>query len=249
MGLRAQSLRSSLDDIYLRAGECSHGTAPWSFIKRLECRSRPSHKSESPVTIDIVTTSQSADRHVAGRWVDLRHHPSKPTATVRAVGVFVDRTAELELQMTFRVEGDIPRVQILPPGAVSMGVDLWRHTCFEAFIAIEGEAAYHEFNFAPSGQWAVYELRGYRDGHPLTKETLAPRIVVRSTSTSFELDASVRLNFLSDAYARAPLRIGLSAVIEASDGISYWALRHPRDKPDFHDADGFALRLDPRIAE
>ena len=37
----------------------------------------------------------------------------------------------------------------------------------------------------------------------------------------------------------------LSAVIEASDGLSYWALRHPADKPDFHDADGFALLLEP----
>jgi hypothetical protein len=41
------------------------------------------------------------------------------------------------------------------------------------------------------------------------------------------------------------LRVGLSAVIEASDGFSYWALRHRADKPDFHDADGFALLLEP----
>jgi hypothetical protein len=157
--------------------------------------------------------------------------------------------AALELQMTFRVEGDIPRLRIPPPGAASIGVDLWRHTCFEAFIAIEGEAAYDEFNFAPSGQWAVYELRNYRDGRPVANEALAPHIVVRSAGSSFELDASVRLDFLSNAYAVAPLRIGLSAVIEASDGISYWALHHPRDKPDFHDADGFALRLAPPITK
>jgi len=87
---------------------------------------------------------------------------------VRAIGVLVDRTADLELEMTFRVDGDIPRLQIPPPGAIRIGTDLWRHTCFEAFIAIEGEAAYHEFNFAPSGQWAAYELRGYRDGQTVS---------------------------------------------------------------------------------
>jgi len=33
-------------------------------------------------------------------------------------------------------------------------------------------------------------------------------------------------------------------VIEARDGrISYWALNHPTNKPDFHHADGFALKL------
>jgi hypothetical protein len=168
---------------------------------------------------------------------------------VRAIAVFVRRTARPELQMTFRIEGDIPRIRIPPPGVVSIGTDLWRHTCCEAFIAIEGEPGYYEFNFAPSSEWAAYELRGYRDGYPLANETLAPHIVVHFTNSGLELDASVRLDFLSDANARAPLRIGLSAVIEASDGISYWALRHPRDKPDFHDAEGFALKLEPPIAE
>ena len=39
-----------------------------------------------------------------------------------------------------------------------------------------------------------------------------------------------------------PLRLGLAAVIEASDGTrSYWALRHPAGQPDFHHADAFAL--------
>jgi hypothetical protein len=185
---------------------------------------------------------------VEGQWVDLRCHPSKPTETVGAIAVFVRRTARPELQMTFRIDGDIPRLRIPPAGVVRIGTDLWRHTCFEAFIAIEGEAAYHEFNFAPSSEWTAYELRGYRDGHPMTNERLAPHIVVRSTSSRLEIDATVRLDFLSDTHGRAPLRVGLSAVIEASDGISYWALRHPRDKPDFHDADSFALRLGPPAA-
>lgn len=193
--------------------------------------------------------SQSLDdRHAEGQWVDLRCHQSKPSETVRAIGVLVRRTTRPELQMSFRLEGDIPRLRFPAAGVVSIGTDLWRHTCFEAFIAIEGEAAYHEFNFAPSGEWAAYELRAYRDGHPVSNETLTPHIVVRSTVNRLELDASVRLDFLSDAHARAPLRIGLSAVIEASDGISYWALRHPSDKPDFHDADGFTLRLEPPAA-
>ena len=38
--------------------------------------------------------------------------------------------------------------------------------------------------------------------------------------------------------------LALSAVIERVDGsISYWALRHPSDKPDFHHPDSFVLDL------
>ena len=38
---------------------------------------------------------------------------------------------------------------------------------------------------------------------------------------------------------------GLSAVIEDPNGVlSYWALRHPPGKPDFHHPDTFALEID-----
>jgi hypothetical protein len=38
----------------------------------------------------------------------------------------------------------------------------------------------------------------------------------------------------------------LAAVVETTRGISYWALHHPADKPDFHHPDSFALRLEPQ---
>jgi len=179
------------------------------------------------------------------RWIDLTCHPSTRPGAVRAIQVFVRRSANPELQMTFRLDGDIPRIRIPPPGVPRIGTELWRHTCFEAFAALEGQSAYHEFNFAPSGEWTVYALSGYRNGGPVADETMLPQIAVRSTDSRLELDALVRLDGLSAVHPRASLRIGLSAVIESSDGLSYWALRHPTDKPDFHNADGFALLLEP----
>jgi hypothetical protein len=39
-------------------------------------------------------------------------------------------------------------------------------------------------------------------------------------------------------------QLGLTAVVEAADGsLSYWALRHPVARPDFHHRDGFAQTL------
>ncbi len=178
-------------------------------------------------------------------WSDLKCHPSTLTETVRAIQVLVRRSASAELQLTFRLDGDISRIRIAPPSAPRINAELWRHTCFEAFIAVDGQPSYHEFNFAPSGEWCVYALSGYRNGAPVADETMRPHIAVRSTGTRLELDALVRLDSLSAIHPRAVLRIGLSAVIEASDGLSYWALRHRTDKPDFHDADGFALLLEP----
>ena len=183
------------------------------------------------------------------RCIDLRCHSSASPAAVRAIQVVIRRSASAELRMTFRLDGDIPRIHIPMPRVPQFATELWQHTCFEAFIAVDGEPAYHEFNFAPSGEWAIYAFRGYRDGGPLADEMMRPRIAVRSTDSRLELDAAVRLDGLSAIHPRASLRIGLSAIIEASDGLSYWALHHPLDKPDFHDADGFALALDPDQAE
>lgn len=179
------------------------------------------------------------------RWVELTRHPSSRSEVARAIRVLVRRTADAEIKMTFCLDGDIPRIRIPAPGVPRFATELWRHTCFEAFIAMEEDPAYHEFNFAPSGEWSVYAFRGYRDGGPFANEMMNPGIVLRSSDSRLELDAVIRLGGLSDSHMRAPLRVGLSAIIEAEDGISYWALRHPAKKPDFHDADGFALLLEP----
>ncbi len=181
----------------------------------------------------------------AEHWIDLRCHPSTRSETVRAIGVLVRRSASAELLMTFHLDGDILRIRVPSPGVPRIATQLWRHTCFEAFVAVDGQPTYHEFNFAPSGEWAVYAFSSYRKGGPLANEMMRPHIEVRSTGSRLELDTVVRLDCLSAIHPHASLRVGLSAVIEASDGLSYWALRHRAGKPDFHDADGFALLLEP----
>ena len=87
-------------------------------------------------------------------------------------------------------------------------------------------------------------LRAYREIAGLVDEALAPPIVVRSTPTHLELEASLALDHLSSAYRDAALEIGLSAVIERLDGsLSYWSLHHPPGRPDFHHHDARAVRL------
>jgi hypothetical protein len=100
---------------------------------------------------------------------------------------------------------------------------------------------YREFNFSPSGEWAVYDFRGYRNGGVLENE-LAPGIIVHKTIDRLELGAEIGQAFLLHG---RPLRLGLSAIVEDAGGIlSYWALRHPPGKPDFHHADAFAVQLE-----
>jgi hypothetical protein len=59
-----------------------------------------------------------------------------------------------------------------------------------------------------------------------------------------ELHTVIRLDRLSRIQPGSILQIGLSAVVEdINERLSYWALRHPPGKPDFHHPDNFALEI------
>ncbi len=178
--------------------------------------------------------------------VPLTPHARTATGAVRRVDGCVQRARDGTLIVRFGLEGRLSALRIPPTTEPRRGHELWRHTCFEAFVARDGTTEYHEVNLAPSREWAVYAFRAYRDGEPLDDEALAPRIAVRRQADRLELDALVALDRLSPRHRDEALRVALSAVVEEHDGtLSYWALRHPSGTPDFHHADGFVLRLEP----
>ncbi len=172
-------------------------------------------------------------------------HPAAPSRWVHSIHARLQVTHDGALALTFSLEGDLDRLRIPPPRPPRQADGLWQHTCFEAFVAAKGETTYHEFNFAPSGEWAAYRFRSYRDGEPL-EDAADPQITVRSAPDRLELAAVIRLECLPATKTGARLWLALSAVLEDREGnLSYWALRHPPGMPDFHHADGFALELDP----
>jgi hypothetical protein len=171
-------------------------------------------------------------------------HPQICSEAVHRIETHVGWTQSEEIALNYVLKGNIDRLRI-PTSRAPRRVDrLWEHTCFEAFVSVKGRPEYYEFNFAPSGEWAAYTFRRYRDGEPLEDEELAPEVTLRGAADSLDVAAIVRVNRLSTMQPRASLRLALSAVIEDNDGtLSYWALKHPPGKPDFHHPDGFALEL------
>jgi hypothetical protein len=177
--------------------------------------------------------------------VTLVCHPESRSGAVRAIGARVCRKPGGTLAITYSIEGDIARVRVPPSRRPRIAHELWQHTCCECFIALKDQAGYHEFNFAPSGEWAAYAFAKYRKGARLRDEALNPGIVVRKGAEKIEVDASISLDRLSAMHASARLTLALSAVIEDEDGVlSYWALRHPAGKPDFHHRDSFVLEIE-----
>ncbi|WP_394752779.1 DOMON-like domain-containing protein [Crenothrix sp.] len=124
---------------------------------------------------------------------------------------------------------------------------LWKHTCFEVFIAIEGDSRYQEFNFSPSGQWASYLFNDYRERRDWHSDHVYA-LNVEQTETDLQLNVIIPFSELPLIDNSKTLQIGLTAVLEAKDGSrSYWALHHPADEPDFHHRAGFVYTIEPHF--
>jgi hypothetical protein len=180
----------------------------------------------------------------------LRLHPDSICSAATRIEVEVVRPRAGSLMFSYVVSGKISELRMPPAMAAAHTDELWRHTCFEAFLRRSAGEGYYEFNFAPSTQWAAYRFDSYRSGMRVVTEINAPQIDVQSAPKCFTLHAALDLSALLPLSFPSPARergkgrvwrLGLSAVIEETSGRkSYWALAHPPGTPDFHHADCFA---------
>lgn len=179
----------------------------------------------------------------------LTRHPETHGHAELVIEVGVCWIDPQSLSLTYLLKGDNAGIRIPPQRKPRRGARLWEHSCFEAFVGELGKPEYYEFNFSPSRRWAAYRFRDYRDGGPIEDDGFEPKIAVRREAETLAMDAVVRLDRLLTIAQGASLRIGLSAVIEDTDGrLSYWALKHPPGKPDFHHPNSFILEIQPPLA-
>lgn len=175
--------------------------------------------------------------------LNLIPHPATPPSDPQLkVWASVDHAAKLGPVATtniwFGIGAPASGFVIPQSGEPGRKDELWKTTCFEAFLQPEGEAGYREWNFAPSGDWAAYDFDGYRDGMA-PAEVAEPYIRMEDNFTWWTLGATIAVD------AGKTWRLGLSAVLEEKDGTkSYWSLVHcDPDKPDFHLPDCFTAKL------
>jgi len=179
------------------------------------------------------------------QWSMLVPHPDTPAAAVSALAIEAHFAGPGVLVCECALHADISRVRLPPAHGGERRDELWRHTCFEAFVGAPGLPGYYEFNFSPAGDWAAYHFEDYRHGRTPAMLVQAPGLHVQLSATRLELSARVELAGLPGLAESAALRLGLAAVIEDEAGrLSYWALQHAPGRPDFHHPDGFALELE-----
>jgi hypothetical protein len=171
----------------------------------------------------------------------LQRHSDMPSTSVDGIDVHIERKADGAIWLRYHVEAPSNAI-VLPDHVVAARKDgLWQSTCCELFVRQAEASEYVEFNFSPSSCWAAYHFDEYRLGIEEQAIVAAPAIHLDASESHLALESEF---VLPEQWRTAALEIGLSAVIEETDGTkSYWALAHPPGAPDFHHPDCFALTL------
>ena len=163
----------------------------------------------------------------------LNPHPDHPPLAVSAIESQCWRDGG-RWHVRYLLDGT-DRLILPDPADPARADNLWRTTCFEAFVGGEG-SAYREWNFAPSGQWAAYAFNGPRENRRNADDEVEVWLEGGETWIAVEAAISAHLS------PRSPLN--LTAIIEEEGGHkSYWALAHSAGPADFHDPSCFIARL------
>jgi hypothetical protein len=179
------------------------------------------------------------------QFFSLIPHPTAANAPAIDVYAVAMILGSGRISFRYRARGEIQHIRLPAKGMPTRADDLWRHTCFEAFVATRNSDRYSELNFSPSSAWAAYSFDSYRYGMQSLPVIKPPVIQVTLEPDVLAIDVTVQIRSLA-----ADSVVGLTAVIEDVDGaISHWALAHSGPKADFHDAKSWSAMFQRQSLE
>ncbi len=146
-----------------------------------------------------------------------------------------------KIDITFTVIGELSKLYVPNKNNSPQRLDnLWKRTCFETFVKESAQSNYIEINASPSGDWALYSFTDYH-------QDMADATEITDFKVDSEIDKSKNIlrcwysvNLKPFHLPDNNLDIGLSCILEDDrSALSYWAVNHKKEKPDFHLASNF----------
>ena len=166
-------------------------------------------------------------------------HPSCKSGPIREVKADIEATGS-GCRARFRLTGDIGAIKVPGHAPMVREDNLWKTTCFEIFLKEPGAQSYTEWNLSPSEGWNAYNFDDYREGMRERHVPRTPDCTMRPGNAFAVFDAAIPASTISDDEQQ----MGITCVLEEEGGVkSFWAMKHAKDQPDFHDPACFAARL------
>lgn len=154
----------------------------------------------------------------------------------------IERSSNI-LAVSFSLIGDISKIMLPTPSTLpERRSEIWKETCFEIFIGLKNSNNYWEFNLSPARHWNVYLFSSYREG--MQEEPAFTSLPFNVSINSETLLLSLEFDLDKINLTDKKINAGISAVIKHSDSrMTYWALTHAGERPDFHKRDRFIIEL------
>lgn len=169
------------------------------------------------------------------------------THGIESVGVEL-RTRPSSWLLRYEVMGDLTNLFV----PTERGTEpLWARTCFELFMRSPETPWYWEWNFCPSGAWNFFAMRaprrheqpfcagnaGIEGLHWVRPDERTACLFVKLSPPPSPLAETLW-------YSPEKLHVSPTVILKPTAGANtYWALKHPTDKPDFHRADLYSEPL------
>lgn len=124
-------------------------------------------------------------------------------------------------------------------------IGLWNQTCFEFFLKCQSTGQYIEFNISPSHDWNIFHFS--KLGDELNELSEIQSLIIQSEykDSSFTILFKADLRNLPNSFNQiSDLYISTTAVINIEDTLSYWAIKHTDDRPNFHHPESYIKLID-----
>ncbi|MDO4222599.1 MAG: DOMON-like domain-containing protein [Acinetobacter sp.] len=149
----------------------------------------------------------------------------------------VEDVSATRLQVAFWVTDPYRRVQYPALLEQAQRQDfLWKQTCFELFLGVQGQDVYREINLAPSGAWQAYAFEEYRypDCMPPAYAQDIELITLQRMPYGLNATLDIKAWLFAQRITMADVYLGLTSVIKTEQQIYYFALQHSGRDADFH---------------
>lgn len=141
-----------------------------------------------------------------------------------------------EVTIRYCISGDFNNVNLLNSEINPCKMNrLWENTCFEVFFKNSNNEEYLEFNFSPKLEWNCFKFNGYRNKIDNYNQKITPVLQVEKNSDIYILEVCIDRSSIGFN----DFVIGASAVISENGELSYWAVKHTSNVPDFHKFESF----------
>lgn len=163
----------------------------------------------------------------------------------------IEITSELNLSedavyISYKITGSLDELDLGDGTPVhERKIKLWEKTCFELFIK-NSKDQYIEFNFSPVFEWNCFFFN--KKGDPLSPWIKIDHIAsdILLSKDIFHIIVEIKKDQFPPHFfdVKQDMSAGITSVIKNKLGhLSYWALSHEADRPNFHHFDSFKYKF------